>query len=98
MLRLAANDDRETCMFDRHVTEVFAGQGSLAEKIVKLLDVVMASLIDRYTFTGIARRLYMSIRDETVTVCGGKVGSTAWHLLNFDHGFQEVMSTSSFSS
>lgn len=39
-----------------------------------------------------AKQVSLTVRDPNVSILGGSVGTTAWHVLNFQHGFDEAIS------
>ena len=39
-----------------------------------------------------AKQISLTVRDPNVSILGGSVGTTAWHVLNFQHGFDEAIS------
>lgn len=77
-----------TCLFDESLLSTFIGEGSLIEKVKFLFDHFLVWFRAGYDFVGRARRAYVTIRDPSISICGGPTGSTSWHLLNFDHGAQ----------
>lgn len=38
-----------------------------------------------------AKVVSLTVRDPDVSIMGGSVGTTSWHVLNFQHGFDEAM-------
>lgn len=39
-----------------------------------------------------AKAVSLTVRDPDVSIMGGSVGTTSWHVLNFQHGFDEAIS------
>lgn len=38
-----------------------------------------------------AKQISLTVRDKDVSIMGGSVGTTSWHVLNFQHGFDEAI-------
>ncbi len=90
--RLGANSTVITlgAAVDLSKLQLFGTSGEVAREIVA----------NWRTFSGFeevrsvhgAKQISLTVRDPSLSIWGGSVGTTSWHVLNFQHGFDEAIS------
>lgn len=63
--------------------------GSALRQIIQNWQILSGHLEPR-SMNG-AKQVSLTVRDPDVSILGGSIGTTSWHVLNFQHGFDEAM-------
>ncbi len=77
------------CVVDLSKFQLLGTTGDVAREIVA--NWRLFSGFEKVRSVHGSKQIFLTVRDPSLSIWGGSVGTTSWHVLNYQHGFDEAI-------